>query len=85
MKVKLGRCDVCGAGKAVYRSREAQAKVCEERLPRRGRSSSTEGARCDGSQCDWPKGRSVSTEGARGVMRGWCGSGIRGRGCGEEN
>jgi len=28
-KVELGRCDVCGAGKAVYRSREAQAKVCE--------------------------------------------------------
>ena len=48
-------------GKAVYRSREAQAKVCEERLPRRGRSSSTEGARCDGSKRDWPKGRSVST------------------------
>ncbi|MCK9303631.1 MAG: hypothetical protein M0P35_10645 [Bacteroidales bacterium] len=28
-KVELGRCDVCGTGKAVYRSREAQAKVCE--------------------------------------------------------
>ncbi len=29
VKVDLGRCDVCGTGKAVYRSREAQAKVCE--------------------------------------------------------
>jgi len=28
-KVELGRCDVCGEKKAVYRSREAQAKVCE--------------------------------------------------------
>ena len=28
-KVDLGRCDVCGTGKAVYRSREARAKVCE--------------------------------------------------------
>ena len=28
-KVELGRCDVCGTGKAVYRSREAQAKVCD--------------------------------------------------------
>ena len=28
-KVDLGRCDVCGTGKAVYRSREAQTKVCE--------------------------------------------------------
>ena len=28
-KVDLGRCDVCGEKKAVYRSREAQAKVCE--------------------------------------------------------
>ena len=32
VEVELGRCDVCGAGKAIYRSREAQAKVCEERL-----------------------------------------------------
>jgi len=32
VKVEIGRCDVCGTGKAVYRSREAQAKVCEERL-----------------------------------------------------
>ena len=29
VKVELGRCDVCGEKKAVYRSREAQAKVCE--------------------------------------------------------
>lgn len=28
-KVELDRCDVCGAGKAVYRPREAQVKVCE--------------------------------------------------------
>nr|WP_303714758.1 hypothetical protein [Methanoculleus marisnigri] len=28
-KVDLGRCDVCGTGKAVYRSRDAQTKVCE--------------------------------------------------------
>jgi len=28
-KVSLGRCDVFWAGKAIYRSREAQAKVCE--------------------------------------------------------
>ena len=39
VKVELGRCDVCGAAKAVYRSREAQAKVCEgcyARLVREG-------------------------------------------------
>ena len=29
VKVEIGRCDLCGTGKAVYRSREAQAKVCE--------------------------------------------------------
>ena len=45
-KVDLGRCDVCGEKTAVYRSREVQAKVCEERLPRRGKSSST--VRCEG-------------------------------------
>ena len=28
-KVELGRCDICGEKKAVYRSREAQAKICE--------------------------------------------------------
>lgn len=27
--VELGRCDVCAEKKAVYRSREAQANVCE--------------------------------------------------------
>jgi len=32
VKVEIGWCDVCGTGKAVYRSREAQAKVWEERL-----------------------------------------------------
>jgi hypothetical protein len=39
VKVEIGRCDVCGAAKAVYRSREAQAKVCEgcyARLVREG-------------------------------------------------
>ncbi len=39
VKVELGRCDVCGTGKAVYRSREAQAKICEgcyARLVREG-------------------------------------------------
>ncbi|MCT8337602.1 hypothetical protein FKB36_08925 [Methanoculleus sp. Afa-1] len=29
VKVEIGRCDVCREKKAVYRSREAQAKVCE--------------------------------------------------------
>ena len=28
VRVELGRCDVCGAAKAVYRSREAQTNVC---------------------------------------------------------
>jgi len=28
-KTEIGRCDICGRGKAVYRSREARAKVCE--------------------------------------------------------
>ena len=39
VKVEIGRCDVCGAAKAIYRSREAQAKVCEgcySRLVREG-------------------------------------------------
>ena len=39
VKVELGRCDVCGVAKAVYRSREAQAKICEgcySRLVREG-------------------------------------------------
>jgi len=39
VKVEIGRCDVCGTGKAVYRSREAQAKVwegCYARLMREG-------------------------------------------------
>jgi len=34
VKVELGRCDVCGTGKAIYRSREEQAKVCEGRYAR---------------------------------------------------
>ncbi|MCK8519070.1 hypothetical protein [Methanoculleus sp. 7T] len=29
VKTELGRCDICKTGKAVYRSREARAKVCE--------------------------------------------------------
>ncbi len=29
MKVDLGRCDICGTGKAVYHSREAQTGICE--------------------------------------------------------
>ncbi|MDD3934523.1 MAG: hypothetical protein PHP55_11735 [Methanoculleus sp.] len=29
MRVELGRCDVCETGKAVYRSREARANLCE--------------------------------------------------------
>ena len=28
-RVDLGRCDICTAGKAVYRSRETQANLCE--------------------------------------------------------
>ncbi|MCK8519632.1 hypothetical protein M0C91_11640 [Methanoculleus sp. 7T] len=28
VKVDPGRCDICQTGKAVYRSRAAQAKVC---------------------------------------------------------
>jgi len=39
VRVELGRCDVCGVAKAVYRSREAQAKICEgcyARLVREG-------------------------------------------------
>jgi len=38
-KVEIGWCDVCGTGKAVYRSREAQAKVwegCYAKLVREG-------------------------------------------------
>lgn len=29
MKTKIGRCDICNRGKAVYRSREARANICE--------------------------------------------------------
>jgi len=39
VKVELGRCDVCDAGKAVYRSREARTSLCEgcyARLVREG-------------------------------------------------
>ena len=30
VKTELGRCDVCKTGKAVYRSREAQANICDQ-------------------------------------------------------
>jgi len=33
-KVELGRCDVCGTGKAVYRSREARAMIWHAKLVR---------------------------------------------------
>ena len=39
VKVELGRCDICDTGKAVYRSREARANLCEgcyARLVREG-------------------------------------------------
>jgi hypothetical protein len=39
VKIELGRCDVCGTGKAVYRSREAGVNICEAcyaRLVREG-------------------------------------------------
>ena len=29
VRVDLGRCDICGEGKTVYRSQEAQAGICE--------------------------------------------------------
>ena len=29
VKTEVGRCDICDRGKAVYRSQEARAKVCE--------------------------------------------------------
>ena len=29
VRTEIGRCDVCGAGKAVYRSREARVGICE--------------------------------------------------------
>ncbi|HOF97524.1 MAG TPA: hypothetical protein PLV90_10185, partial [Methanoculleus sp.] len=39
VRVELGRCDICDTGKAVYRSREARANLCEgcyARLVREG-------------------------------------------------
>lgn len=39
VRVEIGRCDICGTAKAVYRSSEAQTKVCEgcySRLVREG-------------------------------------------------
>jgi len=44
-KVELGRCDVCGTGKAIYRSREAQAKVWEGCYARLVRESNAGGVR----------------------------------------
>ena len=29
VRVEIGRCDICGGAKAVYRSQEAQTNVCE--------------------------------------------------------
>ncbi|MFA5612993.1 MAG: hypothetical protein WC993_00810 [Methanoculleus sp.] len=29
VQVDLGRCEICGEGKTVYRSQEAQAGICE--------------------------------------------------------
>ena len=29
VRADLGRCDICGKGKTVYRSQEAQAGICE--------------------------------------------------------
>ena len=55
VKVEIGWCDVCGMGKAVYRSREAQAKVWEERLPRGEKFEYRKVARCDGPQNDVPR------------------------------
>ncbi|MDN7023586.1 hypothetical protein FGU65_01510 [Methanoculleus sp. FWC-SCC1] len=39
VKIELGRCDICDTGKVAYRSREAQANICERcyaRLVREG-------------------------------------------------
>lgn len=39
VKIELGRCEICDAAKAVYSSREAQAKICDgwySRLVREG-------------------------------------------------
>ncbi len=39
VKIELGRCDICNTGKVAYRSREAQANICEgcyARLVREG-------------------------------------------------
>ena len=51
VKVELGRCEICDTGKAVYRSREAQTKICEgcyARLVREGNAREG-GAVNDGS------------------------------------
>ena len=46
VKVDLGRCDVCGEKKAVYRSREAQANICDQCYARLVREwNSREGVR----------------------------------------
>jgi len=45
VKVELGRCDICDTAKAVYRSREAQAKGWEERLSIGQEFEKTAGAR----------------------------------------
>jgi len=60
VRVEIGWCDVCGEKRAVYRSREAQAKVCEVRR--------------------FAEPEHEKPSGFEGVTRGWCGSGIGGRG-----
>jgi len=50
MKVELGRCDVCGTGKTVYRSREARANLCEKRC---SRGAEFEHRRCEGAMRGW--------------------------------
>ena len=60
VEVEIGRCEVCRAGKAVYRSREAQAKVCEVR---RFAGPEHEHRRCEGCYArlvrEWNKGEGV--------------------------
>ncbi|NLA39096.1 MAG: hypothetical protein GX882_06915 [Methanomicrobiales archaeon] len=34
VRVDLGRCDICNTKRAVYRSQEAQAGICEGRYAR---------------------------------------------------
>ncbi|MFA6672233.1 MAG: hypothetical protein WCS24_06215, partial [Methanoculleus sp.] len=58
MKVEIGRCDVCGEKKAVYRSREAQVKVCEVRRfeARLAEGQEREHRRCEKPEHEKPSG-----------------------------